>query len=597
MSSRRRRVKYLLCAAAGAGGMLLAAVSVDGQGVASRGVTPQPRGKPSGRPFDARFVDIAAEAGLRGITVYGPVDRKDYIVETIGCGAAMVDVDADGWLDLLVLSGSRLTDPPAGATSRLYRNNRNNTFTDITAASGLEHSGWASSVAVADYDADGDEDLFVTNWGQNALYQNDGTGRFRDVAAQAGLRDHATRWGAGATFIDHDRDGDLDLFVSNYLVFDRARAGTPGASEVCRWKGVPVNCGPRGLPFGVSSFYRNEGNGTFVDVSESVGVRKATEVYGMTAVAADLDGDGWQDLYVAGDSTPSLLFHNKRNGTFVEEGLVRGAALSDNGLEQAGMGVAIGDYDRDADLDLFKTHFADDTNVLYRNDGAGQFLDVTVPAGLGVETRFVGWGAAMADLDHDGPPDIFYVTGNVYPEVARALPAYPFRTPRVVFRNLGDGRFEELLEEAGPAVGAAHASRGAAFGDIDNDGDIDALIVNLNEPPSLARNDLKTVRHWLTIVLAAPHGAAAPIGARVTVETPGAREVQEVTSQGSFYSASDKRLHYGLGTAASATVHIRWPSGHVEKLDAVAADQFVVVREGKGIVEHRGAGWVRRGGS
>lgn len=593
----RGRVKRLLCAAAGVGGMLLAGAGPEGQGVASRGVTPQPRGKPSGLPFHARFIDVGAEAGLRGLTVYGPLDRKDYILETIGCGAALVDVDADGWLDVLVLSGSRLDDPPEDATSRLYRNNRDGTFTDITAASGLLRSGWASSVAVADYDADGDEDLFITNWGQNTLYRNDGTGRFRDVTAEAGLLDPGTRWGAGATFIDHDRDGDLDLFVSNYLVFERARAGAPGANDACRWKGVPVNCGPRGLPPGVSSFYRNNGDGTFTDVSDAVGIRKATDVYGMTAVAADLDGDGWQDLYVAGDSTPSLLFHNKRNGTFVEEGLVRGAALSDNGLEQAGMGVAIGDYDRDGDLDLFKTHFADDTNVLYRNDGAGQFADVTVPAGLGVETRFVGWGAAIADLDHDGPPDIFYVTGNVYPEVERALPAYPFRTPRVVFRNLGNGRFEELLDGAGPAIVASHASRGAAFGDIDNDGDIDAIIVNLNEPPSLARNDLKSARHWLTVVLAGARGPAAPIGARVTVETPGAREVQEVTSQTSFYSASDKRLHFGLGTATSATVHIRWPAGRVEKLDAVAADQFVVVHEGRGVVERRGPGWVRSGRS
>jgi len=312
----------------------------------------------------------------------------------------------------------------------------------------------------------------------------------------------------------------------------------------------------------------------------------------MTAVSADFNNDRWPDIYVAGDSTPSQLFMNERNGTFAEEGLLRGAALSENGVEQAGMGVALGDYDRDGHLDLFKTHFVDDTNVLYRNDGTGNFEDVTLAAGFGVETRYVGWGAALVDLDHDGPPDILYVTGNVYPEVERTLPAYPFRTPRVVFRNLGNGRFEELLDEAGPGIAAAHSSRGAAFGDIDNDGDVDAVIVNLNDMPSLLRNDLNSPRHWLTVKLEGRRGPAAPIGARVTVLARGIREVKETLSQSSFYAADDQRLHFGLGTASSADVEVRWLGGRMEALKAVAADQFVVIKEGRGIIARFGPGWV-----
>jgi enediyne biosynthesis protein E4 len=592
MSRHQRR---MFAAAALLLAVLLAAdMAARGQGVASRGVKPQPRGKPSGLPFHARFVDVAREAGLTHPVIYGPVDRKAYIVETIGSGVALVDYDGDGWLDIFLLSGTRFDDPPPGATNRLYRNNRDGTFSEVTKAAGLARTGWASSVAVADYDGDGNDDLFVTFWGSNALYRNRGDGRFEDVTREAGLLEPETRWGSGATFLDYDRDGDLDLFVANYLVFDLAKAPRAGEGEACRWKGVPVNCGPRGLPTGRHSLYRNEGSGRFTDVSRDSGVDKATGSYGMTAIAADLDNDGWSDVYVASDSTPSQLLVNGRDGTFSEEGVLRGAALSENGMEQAGMGIAVGDYDRDGDLDLFKTHFADDTNGLYRNDGAGNFEDVTMTAGLGVETRYVGWGAALVDLDHDGPPDILYVTGNVYPEVERTLPAYPFRTPRVVFRSLGNGRFEELFEEAGPAIAASHPSRGAAFGDIDNDGDIDAVVVNLNEIPSLLRNDLDAPGHWLTVKLEGRRGPASPVVARVTAVTPGAREVREVLSQASFYSADDKRLHFGLGPAASADLEVRWPDGRVEVFKGVTADQFVVIKEGSGITGRYGPGWIPR---
>jgi hypothetical protein len=555
-----------------------------GQGVASRGVKPLPRGKPSGLPFHARFTDVARQAGLTAPVIYGGVDRKDYILETIGCGAAFFDYDNDGWLDIFLLGGTRLDGGADGATNRLYRNNRDGTFTDVTERAGLARSGWASAVAVGDYNNDGFEDLFVTYWGQNVLYRNNGDGTFTDVTREAGLLDSRRRWGAGCTFVDYDRDGYLDLFVSNYLEFDFAKVPKPGGNINCTWKGIPVNCGPRGLPPGTHSLYRNNRDGTFTDVSVVSGVAKATGTYGMTAVAADFDNDGWPDIYVACDSTPSLYFRNNRDGTFTEEGLERGVALNEDGMEQAGMGLGIGDYDLDGNLDIFKTHFSDDTNILYRNNGKGIFEDMTIRAGLAVETRFVGWGAGIVDLDNDGWPDIFFVTGSVYPEVEKHLPAYPYRTPRVIFRNLGNGRFEELIEEGGPGVAAAHASRGCAFGDFDNDGDLDILIVNLNEPPSLLRNDLGGRNHWLKVKLIGTKSNRSAIGARVTCRYGDRRQVQEVLSQSSFYSVNDPRLHFGLGAAETANLEVRWPSGAVETYAKVAADRIVVIKEGEGIV-------------
>jgi hypothetical protein len=333
--------------------------------------------------------------------------------------------------------------------------------------------------------------------------------------------------------------------------------------------------------------FRNNGDGTFTEVSRESGVATASGSYPMTAIAADLDNDGWPDIYVACDSTPSWLFRNQHDGTFREEGLQRGAALSEDGMEQAGMGIALGDYDLDGSLDILKTHFSDDTNVLYRNDGKGNFDDFTLRAGLGVETRFVGWGAGIVDLDNDGHPDLFLVTGSVYPEAEQKLPAYPFRTPRLVFRNLGDGRFEELIDEAGPGVAATHASRGCAFGDFDNDGDVDVLVMNMNEPPSLLRNDVSGTGHWLKVLLTCVKSNRSAIGARVIARYGGRTQAQEVSAQSSFYSANDRRLHFGLGAAASAELTIRWPNGGEEKIPNVEADQLVIIREGAGVVRRQ----------
>jgi hypothetical protein len=552
----------------------------------------QPKPAISDHSFPAQFIDIAKAAGLTESVIYGEVDHKDYILETVGCGCAFFDYDNDGWQDIFVLSGSRLRDVPVGATNRLYRNNRNGTFTDVTEKAGLHATGWASAVCVGDYNNDGFEDLFCTYYGQNRLYRNNGDGTFSDVTKDVGLSNDHSRWGAGCAFLDYNRDGHLDLFVSNYLQFDIEQVPRPGANENCHWKGIPVNCGPRGLPHGVHSLYRNNGNGTFTDVSQEAGIRAARESYGMTVVAADFDEDGWPDIYVACDSTPSLLFMNQHDGKFKEEGIARGVALTEDGREQAGMGVGVGDYNLDGHLDLFKTNFADDTNVLYENNGKANFEDVTFPVKLGVQSRYISWGTGIVDLDNDGWPDIFFVSGSVYPEIEKQLPNYPDKCPRTVFRNLASAGFEKLIHEAGPGVAAKHSSRGCAFGDFDNDGDVDILIVNLNEPPSLLRNDLQGNHHWLKLRLVGTKSNRSAIGARVIVRYAGKVQAQEVLSQSSFYSSNDPRLHFGLGTATLADLEIRWPSGTKETHASVACDQLVTIREGIGVVPS--IGWEKR---
>jgi hypothetical protein len=566
--------------------LALACAAAAAQGIATRNVKPSAREKASGRPWPSRLVNVAKAAGLTARSIYGAESNVQYLSETSSGGVAAIDYDGDGWTDIFLVGGTRFDEPPPEATNRLYRNNHDGSFTDVTERAGLRRTGWAQGVAIGDYDNDGRVDLFVTYQGDNALYRNNGDGTFTDVAAKAGVagrpKGDYPEWHTGATFVDYDRDGRLDLFVATYTDFDVRRVPKPGANPNCNWKGVPTPCGPRGLRPGRQYLYRNRGDGAFEDVSEKSGIGAARSSFAFTAAAADFDGDGWQDIYVACDSTPSLFFHNNRDGTFAEEGLERGLALNPDGMEQAGMGLAIGSLHGDGLLDVLKTHFADDTNGLYRGDAKAQFTDVTLKAGLGVETRRVAWGAAFPDLDNDGWPDIFVATGNVYPDTERALPEYPYRTPPLLFRNLGSGRFEQLNAEAGPAMTERRSSRGLAAADLDNDGDVDLVLWNRNEPPSLLRNDTQLAHHWLELRLAGTRSNRAAIGALVTVAAAGRRQSQPVLSQTSFLSASDLRLHFGLGAATSADVAVRWPTGALERFPVPGVDRSILLVEGDG---------------
>ena len=564
--------------------LLAGSLPLGGQ-MTTRGVTARSRGKKSGLPFLSSLDDVAREAGLTAPVIYGGVNSYSYILEAIGCGAALFDYDNDGWLDVLVLTGSRWEGAPAGATNRLYKNNRNGTFSDVTDKAGLTRSGWFCGVTVGDYNNDGHEDLLITGWPQNILYRNNGDGTFTDVTREAGLLHEGERWGTGCTFVDFDRDGNLDLFVTNYLKFDPKVIPAAGKNEACNFKGIPVICGPRGLRTETSMLYRNNGNGTFTDISVRSGISKAAGSYGLTATAADFDGDGWPEIYVACDSTPSLYFKYNKNGSFTESGLEMGVALNEDGQEQAGMGLGIGDFNLDGTLGILKTHFVEDTSALYAYRGKAGFEDMTTRAGLDVETRYIGWGASILDLDNNGYPDLFWVTGSVYPEVEKRLPQYAHKTPRVLFRNLGNGRFEELFEEGGPAVAAAHCSRGCAFGDFDNDGDLDLLIVNLNEPPSLLRNDVKGENRWLKLKLQATKSNRSAIGARALVRYGGRQQVQEILGQAGYLSVDDRRLHFGLGSERAADVEVRWPSGATQSFKGVGSNQLVTIDETRGIVD------------
>jgi len=531
--------------------------------------------------FPVRFEDVAAKAGLTAPTIYGGVTHNRYILETTGCGAAFFDYDNDGWVDLFLVNGSRLDMNSSQAPSnRLLRNNRDGTFTDVTRQAGLSHSGWGQGVCIGDYDNDGNEDLFVTYWGQNILYHNNGDGTFTDVTEKSGLAMKGTHWGSGCAFLDYDGDGHLDLFVSNYIEFDPKTAPLPG-SGACLYQGLPVNCGPQGLPRATNFLFRNNGDGTFSDVTQKSGIGKAPPSYGLGVLVADFDNDGRPDIYVANDSEMSFLFWNNGDGTFTEGGLEAGVATSRDGRNQSGMGVSAGDYDCDGLLDIFKTNFSDDLPDLYRNRGKRLFEDHTEAAGLAAHSRLLGWGCGFFDFNNDGWLDILYVNGHVYPEIENLHGPAHYKQPKILYENLGNGKFRDVSLEAGPGIADLTSARGCAFGDFDNDGLIDVLINPVNAVPQLLHCTSRTGNHWIALKLVGTKSNRSAIGARIYCTTGDHRQMDEVRSGGSFYSQNDLRIHFGLGKADRIDkLEIHWPSGQVDRLADVAADQVLKLVEG-----------------
>lgn len=535
------------------------------------------------KPF-SKFIDVAKAAGLTATMYYGVPEAVTYIVEEMGGGCAFFDYDNDGWMDIFIVGGRTLEGIPEGASNRLYKNNRDGTFKDVTKDAGLWDAGWGVGVCVGDYNNDGHEDLFITYYGQNKLYRNNGNGTFTDVTKEANLLHEGTRFGAGCTFIDYNRDGLLDLFVSNYVEIDLAHAPKPSLDILnCNYEGVPVACGPKGLKAPPQFLYRNNGDGTFTDVSKESGISAFRGSYGLTAVCFDADEDGWPDIFVACDTTSSLLLLNNHDGTFREEGLMRGVAISPEGMEMAGMGVGIGDYDLDGHLDIVKTHFQLQPTGLYHNIGKGEFEDNAHEAGISGERTYVSWGTGIVDLDNDGYPDIFWVTGNVYAEVEKINPKFPYKGPRILYRNKGNGTFERVMD-AGADLNTHYVSRGCAFGDFDNDGDLDIVIMNQHGPPTLLRNDCPVENHWVKVRLEGTRSNRSAIGARVLVHYGGKVQAQAVLSQASYMSVNDPRLHFGLGKETLVDIEVVWPSGNTEKFPSQGVGRLVTIREGKGIV-------------
>ena len=519
------------------------------------------------------FHNIAAQAGLNQSFPNGGIESKKYIVETTGSGVAFIDYNNDGLLDIFLLSGP-------GGTNRLYRNDGNGHFTDVTKETGLESDGWSQGVCAGDFDNDGFADLLVTSWGGLALYHNEDGRRFENVTAKAGLKQDRARYNTGCAFLDYDNDGHLDIFVANYLKFDFATTPKPGENPYCWYREIAVNCGPRGLPFDRNILYHNNGDGTFTDVSDASGISKPNQSYCLGVLTGDFDQNGRTDIFVACDQTPSLLYINRGDGTFSEEALVRGAALDENGKAMSGMGATSTDYDGDGKPDIFRTNFSDERETLYHNRGGGDFDDATIAAGLAHNTRWVGWGCGFFDFDNGGWKDLLLVSGHVFPEVDRLKIDIRYKDRAILYRNNRNGTFTDISERAGPGILERHAARGAAFGDYDNDGSVEIVINNQNEPPTLLKAAHKPAGHWTIMKLEGVKSNRSAIGAQVRVTAEGHTQFEEVRSGGSYLSQNDLRLHFGLGSATKIDqIEIRWPSGIRQVERSLDADRVITLRE------------------
>jgi hypothetical protein len=540
--------------------------------------------RPRAADLAIKLVDVAAQSGVTLLDIGGG-PAKDYIVDEVGSGAAWLDYDNDGNLDILIVNGSTRERIKQGGDplAALYRNDGKGHFADVTAASGLVRRGWGMGACVADYNNDGFDDVFITTvLGPNVLYRNNGNGTFTDVTREARVGD--TRWSTGCAFGDFDRDGNVDLYVANYVAFDERTIPRRGAEAGCKFMTVDVSCGPKGLTGEADILYRNDGHGGFVDVTAAAGI-KDPGYYGFGVLFTDLDNDGWPDIFVANDSTPNFLFHNNRNGTFSEIGLVAGVAVSGDGREQAGMGVDAADFNGDGYLDLVVTHFSHDYTTVYENSPHGSFTDVSYMTGVARGAgRYLGWGVGFVDVDNNGLLDLFQANGHIYPEVDRHGLGTRYLQRKQLFQNLGNGRFQEITDQVGGGLLLERSSRGAAFGDYDNDGDIDVLVTNLNDRPTLLRNETTGGGHWITLGLEGTKSNRDAIGATVRV-TAGARtQVAEIRSGGSYLSQNDRRVHVGLGAADRVEqLQIRWPSGLVETVRGLPADRFYAAREGQGV--------------
>ncbi|MBI3654786.1 MAG: CRTAC1 family protein [Acidobacteria bacterium] len=530
-----------------------------------------------------RFTDITKSAGLTFKHRSSP--EKRYIVESMSGGVALFDYDNDGWLDIYLVNSLTMEalQSATPAPSELYHNNGDGTFTNVTATAGVGAVGWGMGVCVGDYNNDGWDDLYVTCLGPNHLLKNNGNGTFTDVTTSADVKD--PRWSTGAAFVDYDNDGYLDLFVANYVDFDIHKL--PVNERPCRYRGIEVQCGPRGLRGAGDTLYHNNGDGTFTDVSVKAGVADPQGYYGLGVVCSDFDGDGWVDIFVANDATPNFLYHNNGDGTFKDLGFVSGAAVNENGGEQACMGVTVGDYDHDGRFDLFATNFSQEYNVLYRSTGKNLFTDSSYAAKVAeASLPYVGWGTKFFDYDNDGWLDLFVANGHVYPQVDQAGLDAGYRQRKLLHKNNRDGTFTEIAAQCGDALMEKRVSRGVAFGDIDNDGDVDMIVNDLDGAPQLLRNDGGNANHALLIKTLGTTCNRDGIGARVKVVSGDLTQVDEVRSGASYLSHHDLRLHFGLEKRTKIDlVEIRWPDGRLEKLEGLGVNRIIVVKEGKGVIE------------